>query len=151
MAGRAFLLLFFVPLFIGGILYCIVRVQLFLSRSHSRWPGLILPGLSLLLSLMPLLIMVFWGVASQTAQTTQATIAWHDISDSSDVVFIQKEGIVHHMIDHGIIRLEGSFFGYVFLFLLANIPTVILLAIYAVCRDKMRKQKEIQFMNVQDL
>ena len=35
--------------------------------------------------------------------------------------------------------------------ILGNIPTVILLAIYAVCREKFRKQSELDKMNIKDL
>src|SRR5699024_4354768 len=43
-------LTFLVVLLVG----CII-LQVFLSRRESPWPGLVLPGLSLLLSLIPLL------------------------------------------------------------------------------------------------
>lgn len=36
-------------------------------------------------------------------------------------------------------------------FLLANIPTVILLGIYFGCREKMRRKKQLEKMNIQDL
>lgn len=36
-------------------------------------------------------------------------------------------------------------------FLLANIPTVILVAIYLACREKRKRRKELEKMNVQDL
>jgi len=140
MAGRAILLLIVAPLLIGGFLYCIVRLQLFLSRTHSRWPGLILPGLALL----PSLVMLFSILAFQNPTTT---FIREDITDTNTT----HQVIVHHMQDHGNIRFEGSLFVAIPLFLLTNIPTVILLAIYAICRDKMQKQAEMNRMNVQDL
>ena len=36
-------------------------------------------------------------------------------------------------------------------FLLGNIPTLILLAIYFVCRRKLKKKKQLEKMNIQDL
>ncbi|MHC1721674.1 MAG: hypothetical protein AB9836_00570 [Aminipila sp.] len=36
-------------------------------------------------------------------------------------------------------------------FLLANIPTVILLVIYFACREKFKPDKEMEKMNIQDL
>lgn len=36
-------------------------------------------------------------------------------------------------------------------FLLANIPTVILLGIYLGCREKLRRKKQLEKMNIQDL
>lgn len=45
-----FLLLFLLIFVVGGIL-----LQIFLSRRESKWPGLILPGLTFLYSLVMLL------------------------------------------------------------------------------------------------
>lgn len=36
-------------------------------------------------------------------------------------------------------------------FLLANIPTVILIVIYFACREKIRRRKQLEKMNIQDL
>jgi hypothetical protein len=40
---------------------------------------------------------------------------------------------------------------FVMLFLVANIPTVIIIVIYFACREKFKKNKEIDKMNIQDL
>jgi len=39
----------------------------------------------------------------------------------------------------------------IMLFLVWNIPTAISIAIYFVCREKLKKKKEIDKMNIQDL
>jgi hypothetical protein len=39
----------------------------------------------------------------------------------------------------------------IIVFLLCNIPTIILIAIYLACREKFKKNKEIDKMNIQDL
>ncbi len=36
-------------------------------------------------------------------------------------------------------------------FLLSNIPTAVLIAIYYACREKLKKNKELDRMNIQDL
>ena len=90
----------------GGIV-----LEIFLARSESIWPGLILPGLFFLISLiMPLNVAVSDGV--------------------------QNALILAFLV-----------------FLLANIPTAILLAIYFACRGRNRKKKlaELDRMNIQDL
>ncbi len=50
---------------------------------------------------------------------------------------------------------EGVTIGFVFrmliVWLLANIPTIILLAIFFACREKRRRNKQIDKMNIQDL
>lgn len=38
-----------------------------------------------------------------------------------------------------------------FVFLLANIPTLVLLGIYFVCREKMWRKRQLDKMNIQDL
>ena len=88
---------------VGGIL-----LQIFLSRRESRWPGLILPLLSFLYSL----VMAFSAVAYNGG------IPWGPILAS---------------------------------LILGNIPTVILLAIYAACREKRRKRGELDKMQIKDL
>lgn len=39
----------------------------------------------------------------------------------------------------------------IMIFLLLNIPTIILIAIYFACRKKIKRNKEIDKMNIQDL
>lgn len=41
--------------------------------------------------------------------------------------------------------------GSIIVFLLLNIPTIILIAIYFACRKKIKRNKEIDKMNIQDL
>ena len=83
-------------------------LQIFLSKRESRWPGLILPLLTFLYSL----------VMALSAVAYAGGIPWGPILAS---------------------------------LLLGNIPTVILLAIYAACREKGRKKKAVDRMNIQDL
>ena len=103
MARVAITLVFVLALLVGGVF-----LQIFLSKRENRWPGLILPLLSFLYSLL----MVCSAVAYNGG------IPWGAILAS---------------------------------LVLGNIPTVILLAIYAVCREKFRKQSELDKMNIKDL
>ncbi len=99
-------LTFLVVLLVG----CII-LQVFLSRRESPWPGLVLPGLSLLLSLIPLLnVAVLPGSGAGNVLTALLLV-----------------------------------------FLLYNIPTLVLLVIYFACRGKYRRRREIDKMNAQDL
>ena len=86
-----------------------ILLQIFLSRRQSRWPGLILPALTLLYSLVMVL-----NVAN-TGDLASALLAM---------------GVT---------------------FLLGNLPTLILLVIYAACREKYRKKKQMEKMDIQDL
>lgn len=89
----------------------VVALQIFLSGMESRWPGLVLPIIAFLFSLLyPLNMMV------------------------------PPEGVT-----------AGFIFQMILVWLLANIPTAVLLAIYFGCRAKNRRKKQIDKMNIQDL
>lgn len=91
---------------VGGVF-----LEIFLARSESIWPGLILPGLFFLISLiMPL------NVAASSVIQNALLLAF-------------------------------------LVFLLANIPTAVLLAIYFACRSRYRRKKlnDLERMNIQDL
>ena len=88
---------------VGGIL-----LQIFLSKRERKWPGLVLPLLSLLYSLL----------MACSAVAYSEKIIWGPILTS---------------------------------LILRNIPTVILLAIYAACREKRRKRGELDKMQIKDL
>ena len=96
---------FLLILLIGAVV-----LQIFLSRRESPWPGLVLPGVSLLLSLIPLL-----NVAVPMAGVGEV------------------------------------FLTLLMVFLLYNLPTAVLLAIYFSCRAKFRRKREMDRMNAQDL
>lgn len=88
---------------VGGVL-----LQIFLSRREGRWPGLVLPLLTFLYSLL----MAF------SAVSYYGEMPWGPVFAS---------------------------------LVLGNIPTVILLAVYAACREKRRRNNAVDKMNIQDL
>ena len=86
----------------------VILLQIFLSKRESRWPGLLLPLVTFLYSL----------VMALSAVAYNGGIPWGPILAS---------------------------------LVLGNIPTVILLAIYAACRERFRKRSELDKMNIKDL
>lgn len=94
-------------IFILILLIAIPVLQVFLSRTDAPWPGLILPGISLLSSLVPLL---------------------------NPAPPVDPLNLLLSL-------------------LISNIPTLILLAVYGVCRDRRNRKKrsELNKMNIQDL
>ncbi len=87
------------------ILIAIIVLQIFLSRMTSKIPGLILPALAFLASLIfPLNMTAAAGVL-----------------------------------------------GILIVWLVGNVPTIIFLLIYVVCREKFRKKNELEKMKIQDL
>ncbi len=87
------------------LLVLIILLHIFLSTRQSKWPGLVLPVLSFLFSLIYPLNM------AAPVSIIQILLVW----------------------------------------LIANIPTFILLAIYYACREKYRRKKQMEKMNIQDL
>lgn len=100
-------MIFLLLLLAGAIL-----LQIFLSRRASRWPGLLLPGVTFFYSLVMLL-----SVAAYNGNNGM-------------------EGVVAVLLS---------------VLVLGNIPTVMLLIIYALCRRGERTQRELNKMNAQDL
>ena len=85
------------------IFVCVVLLQIFLSRTESKIPGLVLPALFFLFSLIVPLNMI--------------------VANSAAVLF----------------------------WLIVNIPTIILLLVYFVCRQQYKKKNQIEKMKIQDL
>jgi hypothetical protein len=86
-----------------------VFLQIFLSKRDNKWFGLILPILSLCLSLLVIFGMTIFDPAVNMIITAGVSL------------------------------------------LLCNIPTAILLVIYFACRETLKKRRELEKMNVQDL
>ncbi|MBR4285202.1 MAG: hypothetical protein IKT36_03900 [Methanocorpusculum sp.] len=85
------------------IFVCVVLLQIFLSRTESKIPGLVLPALCFLFSLIVPLNMI--------------------VANSAALLF----------------------------WLIVNIPTIILLLVYFVCRQQYKKKNQIEKMKIQDL
>jgi len=86
-----------------------VVLQVFLSRKENRWLGLILPLVSLLISLLYVFNVISMGDMASTIWVICLT------------------------------------------FLLANIPTAVLLVIYFACREKYKRKRNLDKMSAQDL
>ena len=91
-------------LLVGGVL-----LQIFLSRRESRWPGLVLPGICVLFSLIAVLSVAARGGVMESIVTILMVLV------------------------------------------LYNLPTLVLLAIYAACRSGRRKRDEVDTMRIHDL
>ena len=91
-------------LFIAGI----IVLQVFLSKREPKWPGLVLPVISFLISFI-------------------------------------------YPLNMAIPAVGGFMIALILGWLLANIPTLILLAIYFACRGKQRRNKRLDKMSIQDL
>ena len=86
-----------------------IALQIFLSRRESKWPGLVLPAISLLYAVFMVLNMAYF------------------------------------------VSMARPFLAALGVFLGCNIPTLVLLAIYAACRSGGRRKSEMEKMNLSDL
>ncbi len=117
--------------FFVGVIY----LQIFLSKKENRWLGLILPILSLSLSLMVVIGMTaFTNITTDSSVLTNGTV--YEASDQIRSTIVYTPGLAIKM---------------VYIFAICNIPTVICLIIYFSFRKKFSKGREINRMNIQDL
>lgn len=126
-----------VNIFIGFLILIafitgIVLLQIFFSKKESKWPGLILPIVCLLIS-----IIAVFNIASFTS----ATKIDEEVIDRNGTV-IQE--IIPEVITQGDQSTPSLVFTIMSVFLLYNIPTAILLGIYYIYRGKRCQKKEIE-------
>ena len=119
----------------------IVVLQSYLAKKKNKWLGLILPFLTFSISLMALL-----GVATSYQIGTVAI-------ESQTVT---EGGVITNQISEQPIQIDNSekmqsISIAVYIFVLYNIPTIILLLIYKDGRKKLRKEIELEKMSIQDL
>ncbi|GIP40683.1 hypothetical protein J31TS4_39630 [Paenibacillus sp. J31TS4] len=114
-------------LFVGFIIGA-VFLQIFLSKKDTPWPGLLLPAITSLLSIMAALGLFLYLPMEVLTEQSFKTIL--------NAVQLPKLAAL----------LEALYI--VFLY---NIPTAFLLCIYYAYRAKLKRNKEIVRMCVQDL
>lgn len=112
----------------------VVRMQIFLSGRKNKLFGLILPLVAFMASLMAAGSIVVYtniGITSQSV-SEEGKIISQKIEDTRD-------------------DFPATAAGAVTVFLLANIPTAVLVGIYSVCREKIHSRSEIEKMRAEDL
>jgi hypothetical protein len=119
-----------VIIFILGIVY----LQLFLSKSTLKWPGIILPGINFLFSVLVAVSVVPF---TTTKSSTVVNEAGQVISET--IIHAQNQNVL------------STLLLIAFIFVAYNIPTVLLMAIYTVTRRKMKRNMELVTMSIQDL
>ena len=153
------------PIVLIGILLpvaLVLALQVWLCRRKNRWLGLILPVLSLLFSLLLVFsITAFTGmsagsggtVVEENGQVIQETVTENGITTVYDgqgnVLAKYRESSGHHGGDHA--YMGRTILSVGLLFLLANIPTVVLGGIWLHYKNRRDFQDEMKKMNIQDL
>ena len=129
--GRILFLIFLLAIPVGAIF-----LQIYLSKKENKWYGLILPLATLAISLMAVMGMAAFVEVGQTTMSQYI--------DGALVATIIDEGGNREAI-------PGAMGGIIYTFILLNIPTVILLAIYKAVRSKQNRRRDVEKMSVQDL
>lgn len=131
--------LLFILVFFAGSIW----LQIFLSRQQNKWPGLIIPIICFMISIITVLSLSMYTV---TTDMTVTEIV--DMNDGEVTETIHEENI-------NTITEKPSFLSMLAtvipVFLIFNIPTLIFIAIYFASREKLKLRKELDKMNVQDL
>jgi len=129
---NTFIVLILFIIIIGGI----IALQIFLSKKKNKWLGLILPLIFLIFSLIATMSIPIFSTFTVTEQS---------ISQGGKIV----NSVIDSTTDQA--DLSSAIFMGIIVFLLYNIPTVILLSIYFACRETLKRKNELEKMNIQDL
>jgi hypothetical protein len=124
--------LLFLVFIAGGI-----WLQIFLSKKQSKWLGLIIPFICFIFSIVAVLSLAMYT-------NTEITL----VTESIDGVEVNNKTTILHQEQSNILPMIATA---VSVFLLYNIPTIIFLAIYIACREKLKLRSELDKMNIQDL
>lgn len=133
-------LMLLVPIIILVFVIGIIFLQVFLSKKSNKWLGLILPFICLLFS-----IIVVVGIGSYTTLTSTQTVKEYD--ESGNVVssqIVAKDLAEDSSVGTNI--LNGTL-----VFIIYNIPTVVLIGIYYASRERQRIEGAINKMKIKDL
>ncbi|MFL2079901.1 hypothetical protein [Marinilactibacillus psychrotolerans] len=145
--------LFIMLLLIGGI----VLFQIFLSKTESKIPGLILPILSFGFSF----IMLF-GILTWVSYDSHTEVSYPNEDESDEIVEFEETEDIEETEGISIFGSEDEeleedtsiaqgIIGTITIFLCSNIPTGIFLVIYYVTRKDRNKNKHIDHTRIQDL
>lgn len=124
-------------LFLGGLIW----LQIFLSNKQNKWLGLIIPLICLLFSLIPMLALPMYTTSTSTSVTTTT----ENITDGG---LIFEASVTPQPQKPSVGSMVATAAP---IFIISNIPTLIFLAIYFACRERRKKNFELERMNIQDL
>jgi len=137
----AFVIVFTVILV--AVVLGIILLQIHLSKNRSKWLGLILPGICLIISLFVVFGMTLY-IGFDTTQTETVVV------DKGSQEFVIEVPITSSQ-KQPTFNLSSKIFSIAIIFFLYNISTVILVLIHFFCRKRINKCREINKMKIQDL
>lgn len=126
-------------LIIAAVFVGIIALEVWLSRRKRRWPGLILPAVTLVLSLLMVLGFAAFSRGGATAEMQVIDQETGEIVYQEQTVETEPDWTLGDAAQLGVVLLVG------------NIPTFVLLGTYYIGREKLRREKMLEKMNIQDL
>lgn len=120
-------------LFLSGSIW----LQIFLSKKKNKWLGLIIPIICFMFSVMTVLSLSMYTNMGTTSMTE--IIDGVVVTNKTTTLQSERPSIISMLVS--IIPV----------FLISNIPTIIFLAVYLACREKLKLRNELDKMNIQDL
>ena len=133
------LIVLFNMLLWAAVLAGIIALEVWLSRRKSRWPGLIMPIISFALSLLLVFGFVAFSAVSATSELQVTDAETGEIIHQEQRVEEVSGWTLGDTVQLGILLLVG------------NIPTFVLLGTYYLGREKLRRDKLLEKMHIQDL
>ena len=139
LSATAVLVTLLSTLIIAAVFVGIIALEVWLSRRRSRWPGLILPAVTLVLSLLMVLGFAAFSRGGATAEMQVIDQETGEIVYQEQTVETEPDWTLGDAAQLGVVLLVG------------NIPTFVLLGTYYIGREKLRREKMLEKMNIQDL
>lgn len=114
-----------------------IWLQIFLCKMKNKWLGLIIPLICFMVS-----IIIIFSLSMYT--NTQIT----SVTKTINGVVVADKAITPQSEKPSMLSMLAAVIP---LFIILNIPTLVFLAIYYACREKLKLRNELDKMNVQDL
>lgn len=115
-----------------------IWLQIFLSKKNSKCLGLIIPLICFMFSILTVLSLSMY---SNNSGITTVTETINGVVIREEITALESEKP----------SMLSMFATVIPVFLISNIPTLIFLAIYFACREKLKLRSQLEKMNIQDL
>ena len=126
-------------LIIAAVFVGIIALEVWLSRRKSRWPGLIMPAITVRVSLFLALGVALFSVGGAATEVQVVDEETGEVVYQEQTVETEQDWTLGDAAQLGLVLLVG------------NIPTFVLLGAYYIGREKLRREKLLEKMNIQDL
>ena len=126
-------------LIIAAVFVGIIALEDWLSRRKSRWPGLIMPAITFMVSLFLALGVMLFSVGGAATEVQVVDEETGEVVYQEQTVETEQDWTLGDAAQLGLVLLVG------------NIPTFVLLGAYYIGREKLRREKMFEKMNIQDL